>query len=262
MSNTVYDIDFTRSLPSTLKNDETIYTLGRVIAAELQKNIRLSRLNIIYPRIDELDENLLDILAYDLHIDWYDPDVATDVKRTIIKESVRVHKRLGTKYAVESVIRAYFGSGDVTEWYEYGGRPHYFKITTTNPSITDEQAKRFFKMLGIVKRKSSWLEKLIIYLTGEMFLYVGFAYKEFNREAHVMGVSGGFDIEYMTALYERAAETHVMGLKDKFDVEYFALFHERTDETHVIGNRRFNALFSALLHERTSEQHTIKEELR
>jgi phage tail P2-like protein len=261
MSNTVYNIDFTRSLPTALKNDETIYTLGRVIAAELQENIRMSRLNIIYPRIDELDEYLLDILAYDLHIDWYDPDAPPDIKRTLIKESVSVHKRLGTKYAVESVIRAYFGSGDVTEWHEYGGRPHYFKITTTNPSITDEQAKLFFKMLGIVKRKSSWLEKLIIYLTGEMFLYVGFAYKEFIREAHVMGASNGFDIEYLTALCERAVETHAMGLKDRFDVEYFTLFHEQTGETHIIGNKRFNAIFGALLHERTSEQHTIKEEL-
>lgn len=43
-SNTVYDIDFTRALPATLKDDETVNALGRVIAAELQKNIRLSRM--------------------------------------------------------------------------------------------------------------------------------------------------------------------------------------------------------------------------
>ena len=45
--------------------------LARVVAAELQTTAQLSRLNLIYARIDELEESVLDILAYDLHVDWY-----------------------------------------------------------------------------------------------------------------------------------------------------------------------------------------------
>jgi hypothetical protein len=48
--------------------------LGKAIAAELQSNIRLSNIAIIYPRIDELPEKLLDIIAHDLHVDWYESD--------------------------------------------------------------------------------------------------------------------------------------------------------------------------------------------
>jgi len=74
MNNTVYNVDFTRALPQPLKNDKSMLALGRAIAGELQQNIQLARLTLIYPHIDELDEALLDILARDLHVDWYNDD--------------------------------------------------------------------------------------------------------------------------------------------------------------------------------------------
>ena len=55
MNNNAYNIDFTRLLPAPLKNDSTMLALGVSISDTLQENIRLARLDIIYPRIDELD---------------------------------------------------------------------------------------------------------------------------------------------------------------------------------------------------------------
>lgn len=263
-NNTLYDVDFTRALPDTLKGDKTINALGRVIAAELQKNISLSRLNIIYPRIDELEERLLDVLAHDLHIDWYDPDSPPDVKRAIIKDSVRVHKRMGTKYAVESVVTAYFGSGEVREWYEYGGEPHHFKIISDNPSMTDENAAQFFRILDLVKRKSSWLDSILITLTGESPLWLGALYQEFTREAHIIGQQGNVE-QYLplniASIYtERAAEAHVMGTGDGLNLYFKALLHERAAEKTAFGGGQISAQHGALLYERTSEEHTFKEE--
>lgn len=71
-NNDLFSVDFTRSLPPTLKNDPNMLALAQVIAEQLQINARDIEKNIIYPRIDELDEQTLDILAYDLHVDWYD----------------------------------------------------------------------------------------------------------------------------------------------------------------------------------------------
>lgn len=264
MNNTVYDIDFTRALPTSLKEDETINTLGRVIAAELQKNIELSRLNIIYPRIDELPEHLLDVLAYDLHIDWYDPDAPAAVKRDIIKQSVKIHKRMGTKYAVESVVKTYFGSGEVREWHEYGGEPHHFKILTDNPSVTDENAEQFFRILDIVKRKSSWLETILITLTGESTLTMGVAYKEFTRESHLIGASG--DLDQYLRLYiagvfvEHTAESHIMGSDSGLNVFVSSLFRDSASERTLIGDEGISTNHAIMLHERTNEQHTFKEE--
>ena len=49
MNNTIYGIDLTRALPPTLKNDEDMLALARVIGAELQETGRMIRQNIIYP---------------------------------------------------------------------------------------------------------------------------------------------------------------------------------------------------------------------
>ena len=47
MNNTIYGIDLTRALPPTLKNDEDMLALARVIGAELQETGRLIRQNIV-----------------------------------------------------------------------------------------------------------------------------------------------------------------------------------------------------------------------
>lgn len=75
----LYSVDFTRSLPPTLKDDPEINALGRAIAGQLQITAQQIRRNIIYARIDELDEQTLDILAYDLHVDWYDHSYPIEV---------------------------------------------------------------------------------------------------------------------------------------------------------------------------------------
>ncbi len=90
-----------------LKNDPTMTALARVIAEQLQGTVRQIGKNIIYARIDELDEQTLDVLAYDLHVDWYDYSYPIEVKRRTIRDSVRVHRRLGTKYAVETALGRY-----------------------------------------------------------------------------------------------------------------------------------------------------------
>lgn len=122
-------MDFTRALPGPLKNDETMLTLGRVIAGELQENIQLARGAIIYPRIDELPEEVLDILARDLRVDWYEDTYPIDVKRATIRDSVKVHKRLGTKYAVETALGNVFPGSRLEEWFEYGGQPYMFRVS-------------------------------------------------------------------------------------------------------------------------------------
>lgn len=116
----LYSVDFTRSLPPTLKDDPEINALGRAIAGQLQITAQQIRRNIIYARIDELDEQTLDILAYDLHVDWYDHSYPIEVKRQTIKDSVKIHRRLGTKYAVETALGAVFPGTRVEEWFEYG----------------------------------------------------------------------------------------------------------------------------------------------
>lgn len=155
MNNDLYSIDFTRSLPQPLKNDPNMLALAKVIAEQMQITAKQIKKNIIYARIDELDEKTLDILAYDLHVDWYDYTYPVEVKRATIKDSVKVHRKLGTKYAVETALGNVFPGSRVEEWFEYDGDPFMFKViigATVAGVSADRQAAvlervRFYKNL-------------------------------------------------------------------------------------------------------------------
>ncbi len=167
MNNNVYDIDFTRLLPEPLKNDSTMLALGVSVSDTLKENIRLARLDIIYPRIDELDELTLDILARDFHVDWYDDTYPIEAKRAIIKSSVRIHKRLGTKYAVVKAIGDIFPNSEVQEWFEYGGTHHRFRIILdlTNAKIPPHLSQ-IVKAAKFYKRLSAHLDAVIYQMSA------------------------------------------------------------------------------------------------
>lgn len=116
------------SLPIALQQDETVWALSAV-AAELlaDRPEEIDRL-LIYPNIDMLDEELLDILAYDFKVDWWDGDYSLAEKRRTLKDSWRVHRILGTKAAVETAISAIYPETKVEEWFEYGGKPYHFRL--------------------------------------------------------------------------------------------------------------------------------------
>lgn len=61
MSNTPTAEEFLRALPPVLRNDRRMMALGQVVAEELSDRMSEIEKAAIYPRIDELDEALLDI---------------------------------------------------------------------------------------------------------------------------------------------------------------------------------------------------------
>ncbi|PAQ15079.1 phage tail protein I [Bacillaceae bacterium SAOS 7] len=155
--------------PSLIQNEE-----NQVMAEALTEMFK-----VIYQASEKLDpkepipEHLLDIIATEEHVDFYDPSLTVDQKRQLIENSFFFHKRKGTPAAVEELIQIVFGEGKVVEWFEYEGQPGYFKVVTTNRAVTNELAEQFIRALDSVKRKSAWLEKVEITQVEQMNLYVG-----------------------------------------------------------------------------------------
>ncbi len=155
MSETMYNADFAKHLPEALKKDPKILALAKSAESELLKISGVIDNVLIYSRIDELPENLLDILAYDMHCDWYDYKYPLEIKRRILKSSVRIHKKLGTKYAVERALQDVYNEAKVEEWFEYGGQPYCFKVKVNvgdtgineNTEKDIEEKMKFYKNL-------------------------------------------------------------------------------------------------------------------
>ncbi|SHG90623.1 phage tail protein I [Tepidibacter thalassicus] len=181
MNNTIYDIDLTRKLPPSLKNDENMLALAKVIGEELQKTSKMARKNIIYARIDELEEEALDILAYDLHVDWYDYSYPIEAKRALIKDSVKVHKRLGTKFAVETALGNLHPNSYVEEWFEYNGEPFSFRVVLdTTHSRAGAGYFEIKKAVDSYKRKSAHMDSLIYQCTTGVGINVKAEYTKFQ----------------------------------------------------------------------------------
>ncbi|MEG2514209.1 MAG: phage tail protein I, partial [Bacteroidaceae bacterium] len=145
-----------------LKNDPKMKALAQIVSGEILKTSGSIKNNIIYARIDEISEEVLDVLAYDLHVDWYEYSYPIDVKRAIIKDSVKVHKRLGTGYAVEVALGSLHPNSEVEEWDEYKGEPFHFRIVLdTTQSRVEADYFQVVKAIEIYKRKSAHLDELI-----------------------------------------------------------------------------------------------------
>lgn len=171
-------------LPGFMRDGPDIVALASAVNKSMRRIYATAQLLTTWDKIDELPEDVLDRLAEDLDIDWYDYGASIETKRLLVKQSDIVHAKKGTVAAVESVIRAYFGDEKLLEWYEYGGEPHHFKVFTTEPSMVAENYEKFLSMLERVKRKSSKLDSILIGLTGLEWVYTGAAHRCFTHENH------------------------------------------------------------------------------
>lgn len=115
-------------LPRVLAEDERMHALAVAITEALAVRLGEIRLEEIYTRIDQLPESLLDILAVDFAIDWWDGNWSIDRKRQTVKDSWMIHKLLGTPSALAMAVQAAFGAGRAEEWFDYGGQAHHFRV--------------------------------------------------------------------------------------------------------------------------------------
>ena len=181
------NLDFIRLLPQFMRDDDAVKGLAAGINAIIPSLAASCETMSTWDCIDELSEAELDELAWELNILWYDPSATIAVKRDIVRNSDKVWRYLGTKWAVENVIKSYFGEGHIEEWFEYGGEPGRFRIVAKNPSLAEETLMEFMNILNKVKRASAKLDGISIVLDGELNLYAGVAYHEAGFERYAIG---------------------------------------------------------------------------
>lgn len=168
------------SFPDSLKSDATMLLLAELTAEYLEKRIEEIDKLYIYASIDSLPEELLDILAYDFKVDWWDYGYSLEEKRRTLKNSFIVHKRLGTKKAVETAISAIYPNTTVQEWWEYGGEPYWFKlIIHVNDAVIDSaKHDRVIQLTNFYKSLRSRLDSVTYAISpAKIPHYIGIAFR-------------------------------------------------------------------------------------
>ena len=143
------------------------------------------KLMLIYSRIDELDNEQLDELAWQWNVGYYEgysfAETLND-KRVLIKHAIQLHWYKGTKWALES-IPIFLGMPAFTiEWFEadlIGSEmaPYEFDIAIdtgvrgASPSIHDD----IHNLIDNLKNVRSYLRHIILMETWSVTAYYGAA---------------------------------------------------------------------------------------
>lgn len=169
----IYDL-----LPPNAQADPTVSAAARALDGHVHQLTQEVKDLSFYQRLLEgrITHAEADERAWQDHLDYYDTSLPLEQKRQLLLGAKETHRIKGTPAAIEDLIAILFGEGKVEEWFEYGGDPGKFQVTTNNPAVTQERAQEFYRAVNSVKRLSAHLERVILSQTEEIRLYTGFVF--------------------------------------------------------------------------------------
>lgn len=146
----LYDSSITDILPDALKNDPRVEALGYAIKMAMQRFIDSSVKTRVFSDIDDASEEVIDLLAIELRTQYYDTSLPLSVKRDLVKNTFSWHRQAGTLKALEELVTAVFGSGEIIEWWnDTGADPYTYKVRAEVP-ITGNEVTDFGNMVSNV----------------------------------------------------------------------------------------------------------------
>ena len=153
-------------LPPPLAGDERFQALGQ-LAARIS-DMDLSPL-LVY-LVDTVNASALPNLAEQLHIlgEGWQFARDDDERRRLLKRAIELHRYKGTRWAIQQVLETLALSGQISEWFQYGGQPYYFKINVdlSTRGIDEATFDALVALITEYKNVRSHLELLTLSLTN------------------------------------------------------------------------------------------------
>ena len=158
-------------------------------------------------RPQEAPAAFLPFLAWGLHVDFWRDELDSQAKRNLIAGSFEWHRLEGTFGAIRRICTAVFGETRVLPWYEYGGEPYGFRVTTEGRMGTIEDWEALRKAIWFAQALRDWLDGIEIHRNLRLDLYHGTAtfrsglheirpeYPELNETRLTVGIAtarGGY----------------------------------------------------------------------
>lgn len=170
MAKSLSNVSLIDILPDSLLIDEELYAAAKALDDELARASGDIRECEIMSRIDELPEDVLTLLAWQWHVDFYDLALPLETKRNLIKSSIAVHRIKGTPAAVKDVLEMVYGAGEVKEWFNYDGTPYHFRVSIPmgDDVPTAESVATLRKCIKSVKNVRSQLDEIVFASSQEM----------------------------------------------------------------------------------------------
>jgi hypothetical protein len=130
---------------------------------------------ILIPNIMGLtDETLVDVLAWQFHVDGYDASASLESRKQLVQDSIRWHMTKGTVALVQEVIDTYWpGGATLQEWFQYKSplppnypddgwhERYYFRILVNQDVIAPADEAAVLELVNRYKPISRWCEEVL-----------------------------------------------------------------------------------------------------
>lgn len=161
-----------------MQNDRTIKRICKALNTIYLEVARGTFLAAFYWRLDELEDEILDEIAWELDVDFYSNSLPKKSKVELIRKSNFIKQMKGTVGAVETFLASLFGRSKVNEWFDYNGEPYKFIVDIWNQNNVFDLLDVFFASIDKVKNVRSFLEKVNIIEENNQKIYIAAATQE------------------------------------------------------------------------------------
>lgn len=193
MSKNIDEITLNELLPSSVYDDENINALATALSSELLNITKNINKILFYPDIENLQEDIIDILAEQFQVAFYDVlglDLAT--KRKLVKNAIVWNKKKGTKAVMEEMLSTLYNSNaTVQEWFEFDGQPYTFRVHIENIRLQEGDIETVLDIVDTLKNVRSHLESITVKLTVKGNMYNSAIIKKNRRQIIKAGVVSG-----------------------------------------------------------------------
>ena len=156
------------SLPAVLANDDNMAALASAVAEVLAARVGEIERVSIYSQIDRLPNELLEILANDVKVNWSDDNYNLEEKSRFFNNDTKITEIYTIYLQVVLAISAIYPDTQVSEWWEYGGKPYHFKllIDATYEDVDPVRHQRVIDRVAFYKNLRSVLDEVEYYDAG------------------------------------------------------------------------------------------------
>ncbi len=184
MSSTLNNTTLNSLLPSSVASDETVSALAtalNLVIGDITENIHKI---LFYPNVSELPEPIIDLLAEQFQVNFYDVlGLNLDKKRELVKNAVVWNKKKGTKAVMQEMLGVLYSSDVVIqEWFEYNGKPYTFRLVMDNITLNEGDIEMIMYIINMLKNVRSHLESITVKLKLYGDLYIGYGAVKYRKQ--------------------------------------------------------------------------------
>jgi len=172
------DVDILGIMPPNIAADNNVQMMAQAFNEVLREIIaKIPNLAII-PRLvrkEIVDHTLLDLLAWGFNTPtpFYRVDLPIEKKQDLISKTLDWYTRKGTPAMIEEIATIVFDECEIQEWFEYGGLPYRFRITTAETVEDMAAIGELVRAIYLVKNTRSFIDTITAMIQARMTLHTG-----------------------------------------------------------------------------------------